>query len=337
MRIALTGGTGFIGSHQAVTLISAGHDVVIVDDGSNSDACKVGDRIGRIAGICPPIEVFDVRDTTRLTDVLRAFGAEAVIHLAGSKHVRESVERPSHYFRNNIDGLASVVEAAGAVGAFRLVFSSSGSVYGHADRCPIPESAAHRPTNPYALTKSVGEQMLRDVTHSDPRWSITALRYFNPAGGHPSGLLGDDPVGAAANLLPRVLQVALGMQSEVEILGDDWATNDGTAERDYVHVLDVADAHVRALTQRAACGFEAFNIGRGVGVSVLELVEMCRRITGHPIPTRVVQRRPGDVATLVADTTSARSTLGIDCARDLEHICTDAWRSALCARSGVAV
>ncbi|MEZ5230050.1 MAG: GDP-mannose 4,6-dehydratase [Acidimicrobiales bacterium] len=254
----------------------------------------------------------------------------------GSKHVRESVERPSHYFRNNIDGLASVVEAAGAVGAFRLVFSSSGSVYGHADRCPIPESAAHRPTNPYALTKSVGEQMLRDVTHSDPRWSITALRYFNPAGGHPSGLLGDDPVGAAANLLPRCSRSPSGCRARSRssaTIGQRMMAR----QNETTCTCSTSPTHVRALTQRAACGFEAFNIGRGVGVSVLELVEMCRRITGHPIPTRVVQRRPGDVATLVADTTSARSTLGIDCARDLEHICTGAWRSALCARSGVAV
>ncbi len=325
--VLVTGGTGFIGSHQVVALIESGHEVVVVDDGSNSHGEPVIDRIEAITGVRPVFVRLDVRRTQELEDVITAHSVGAVMHFAARKHVPESVAKPIEYFRVNVDGLGSVVEAAHGAGVRKLVFSSSGSVYGDADELPIPESAPHRPTNPYSLTKSIGEQMLQALCQAEPDWRVVALRYFNPAGAHPSGLIGEDPTGLLSNLLPVLMHAAAGNLDGIKIWGDDYPTHDGTGVRDYIHVVDVAEAHVRALGLLAdRTGFEAINIGRGEGVSVRDLHAAAQQATGVAIPAEVLPRRPGDVAALYGDTTLASERLGLTQYRDALAICTDAWR-----------
>ncbi len=327
MRVLVTGGCGFIGSHQVVELLEAGHDVTIIDNESNSHGSLVIDRIEQITSQRPDYVKGDVRDTGLVNQVLSDSGSDATIHFAGLKHVPESVERPISYYRNNIEGLASVLEAASSAEVKKLVFSSSGSVYGDADVLPISECAPHRPTNPYSTTKSIGEQMLADLCNSDPDWSVIALRYFNPAGAHPSGLIGEDPTGQLSNLLPVLMHAAVGNLPGIKMTGDDYPTPDGTGVRDYIHVVDVADAHIRALgVLSATTGFEAVNIGRGVGVSVRELHAAAEAATGRHIPVEGQVRRPGDVAALYGDTRRATQLLGSIAYRDELEICADAWR-----------
>ncbi len=327
MRVLVTGGCGFIGSHQVVELLEAGHHVVIIDNESNSHGSVVVDRIEKITRQRPDYTRGDVRDAGLVARLLRDSGSEAIIHFAAFKHVAESVERPLAYYRNNIDGLASVLEAASSVGVKKLVFSSSGSVYGNANILPIPETAPHRPTNPYSATKSIGEQMLNDLCKSDPEWAVVALRYFNPAGAHPSGLLGEDPTGLLSNLLPILMHAAVGNLPGIKITGDDYPTPDGTGVRDYIHVVDVAIAHLRALGVLCSrSGFEAINIGRGVGISVRELHAAAEAATGRAIPVERQGRRPGDVAALYGDTNRATELLGPIRYRDAFEICADAWR-----------
>ncbi|MDH4362701.1 MAG: UDP-glucose 4-epimerase GalE [Acidimicrobiia bacterium] len=323
--VMLTGGTGFIGSHQAVALLTAGHDVVLVDDLSNSHAAVI-DRIGAIAGRRPHLVVLDVRDWASVASTLVETGCTAVVHFAGRKHVAESMARPAEYFDVNLAALTGVVRGAHESGVRRLVFSSSGSVYGPAATFPIPESAPKRPTNPYSLTKLLCEQMLTMLCRTDPSWSVVALRYFNPAGAHPSGLLGESST-VVSNLLPVVMEVAGGRRTSIPIYGSELPTTDGTAVRDYVHVMDVVQLHQRALALLARRrGFLALNIGRGVGVSVRQIVAAAERVVGHPLPTEVLASRPGDVATLYGDNRAAASALGPHRYRDLDEIVADAWR-----------
>lgn len=322
----VTGGTGFVGSATVVALIEAGHRVHVVDDLSNSSDAVL-DRIEQVTGTRPGFTLLDVRDRAGLRGVMVERDISSIVHFAAFKHVGESMQRPLEYYDNNLGGLAAVVDVARAVGVRTLVFSSSGSVYGDADRLPIPESAPHRPTNPYSTTKSVSEQILRDLCRVDADWAVMALRYFNPAGAHPSGLIGEDPTGLLSNLLPVCLHVAVGNLRELTILGDDFDTIDGTGVRDYVHVSDVARAHVVALERlRAGGGFSAYNIGRGEGVSVLQVVAAVERASGRRVPVVRGRRRPGDVAALYADTSRAAVDLGLTTYQDLDAICTDAWR-----------
>jgi len=325
MSILVTGGTGFIGSHQAVSLIEAGIEPVLVDDSSNSHSGLVLDRIAQLTGVRPVFAKLDVRDTEQLSNVMSDHEVGSIIHFAGRKHVAESIDDPTGYARVNIDGLASVVEAADASGVHKLIFSSSGSVYGNATVPPINEAAPHEPTNPYSATKSFGEALLRSVCASDDRWSVVVLRYFNPAGAHPTGLLGEDPTGPSWNLLPSVIAAAVGESESVKITGDDFPTADGSGVRDYVHVLDVAEAHLRSLALLdEGTGFEAINIGRGVGVSVKELIEHVGKVAGVNIPVVVQPRRRGDASALFTDPTLARERLGLSSYRSIGDICIDA-------------
>ena len=326
MHVLVTGGCGFIGSHQAVALLDAGHQVTIVDDLSNSDS-EVLDRITKITGASVGFVDADVRETVALAALIADTEIDSIVHFAASKHVRESMDKPIDYFANNIEGLTSVLQAATDSGVRKIVFSSSGSIYGDADTLPIAESAEPRPTNPYSRTKAFGERICRDLCTSDPSFSITALRYFNPAGAHPSGDIGEDPTGLLSNLLPILMHVAVGNLPEVSIFGDDFDTADGTGVRDYVHVMDVAESHLTALEQMdGGDGFKVYNIGRGEGVSVLQLIAAVERVTGIAINRVVSKRGPGDVAALYGNTELAATELGFSNYRTLDEICADAWR-----------
>lgn len=321
MRVLVTGGCGFIGAHQVVALLDADHEVTVLDDLSNASTRSL-EGIENITGRRPRFVEGDVRDRAVLDDAIT--GCDAVIHFAARKHVPESSRHALDYHDVNLAGLTALLDVARRHGVFDLVHSSSGSIYGDGFDTPIGEDADPRPTNPYSRTKLFGERILGDVAASDPRWRITALRYFNPAGAHPSGLIGEDPTGPPSNLLPILLRVAAGDRALVEIAGDDFPTPDGTGVRDYVHVVDVADAHLRAL-ETLRSGFRAINIGRGHPVSVLEMIDAVERATGVRLPRRVGPRRPGDVGFLVADPSRAEA-LGIRATRDLDQICTDGWR-----------
>jgi UDP-glucose 4-epimerase len=326
--ILVTGGCGFIGSHQAVSLLEAGHEVVLVDDLSNADEGVI-DRIATLAGQRPAFHRLDVRDTDRLAWVLAEHGCSAIVHFAGRKHVAESVEQPLGYFDVNLTGLLSLLKAADDTGVRKLLFSSSGSVYGDAKVFPIPEATEPAPTNPYSLSKAICERILASLCSVDPRWSVMALRYFNPAGAHPSGAIGEDS-SLVSNIVPVVMEVAAGDRPSLTIHGVDHPTPDGTALRDFIHVMDVAEAHRRALTLLDdGPGFEVLNIGRGVGVSVREVIAATERVTGRRLVTVEGPPRPGDVAALYGDTGKAERRLGPINYRALDDICRDAWRFKL--------
>ncbi len=328
--VLLTGGCGFIGSHQAVVLLESGHDVVLVDDLSNARA-DVVDRIEAIAGRRPRFIELDVRRTDAMADVIGDHGVGAIIHFAGLKHVRESMERSIDYFDVNLAGLTSVVRAAERCGVRRLIFSSSGSIYGTAGAlvggAPIVEETMPNPTNPYSHSKWICEQVLERICGVEAGWSVIALRYFNPAGAHPSAMLGEDPTNLISNLVPVLMEAAAGAIDAVPIFGADFDTPDGTALRDYVHVMDVARAHAAALTAvDTAGGFEALNIGRGEGVSVRQLITAAEVAVGRPLAVDVQPRRAGDVPSLVAATDRARKRLDLDDYLPVETILADAWR-----------
>jgi UDP-glucose 4-epimerase len=326
VSVLLTGGCGFIGSHQAVVLLEGGHDVVIVDDLSNARV-DVVDRITELAGRRPHFVQLDVRDTEALADVIVDNGCGSIVHFAGLKHVAESMERAVDYFDVNVAGLTSLLQAANRTGVRRLIFSSSGSIYGDATEVPIPETAPARPSNPYSHSKWICEQILSRLCAVDPQWSVIALRYFNPAGAHPSGLIGEDPTHLVSNLLPVLMEAAVGRRESVTVFGTDFDTPDGTAIRDYVHVMDVAAGHAAALDLLAgARGFEALNIGRGEGVSVRQLVAATEAVLGRAITVVEGPRRPGDVAALAADTRRSRDRLGLVAYRPVAEIVEDAWR-----------
>ena len=324
-KVLLTGGCGFIGSHQAVVLLEAGHDVVIVDDLSNARASTV-DRIAEIAGRRPHFVELDVRETAALTDVLVDQGCDSVIHFAGLKHVRESMERPVDYFEVNLNGLTSLLQATDRAGVRKLIFSSSGSIYGDTDIVPIGEDTAPQPSNPYSHSKWICEQVLSRICAVEDDWSIIALRYFNPAGAHPSGRIGEDPTHLISNIVPVLMETAIGNRDSVAVFGTDFPTADGTAVRDYVHVMDVARAHAVALDRlQDSTGFEALNIGRGEGVSVRQLIAATERATGRPLAVVEQPRRAGDVPELVAATDRAKARLGFDDYQSIDAILRDAW------------
>lgn len=327
MRILVTGGAGFIGSHTVVELILAGHSVEIVDDLSNAKR-TVMDRIERITGLRPPLHVVDIRDEPGLDQVIAGRGFEAAVHFAGLKAVGESVEKPLDYYDVNVGGSATLLRVLQRHGVRRFVFSSSCTVYGEPDRVPVTEEMPIKPaTNPYGRTKQIIEQMLQDVHGSDGSWSVALLRYFNPVGAHPSGLIGEDPNDVPNNLMPYITQVAAERIPELRVFGDDYPTRDGTGVRDYIHVVDLAAGHVAALDAISeGGGVRVWNLGTGAGTSVLELVHAFERATGVKVPYRIVGRRPGDVAETWSDPSKAERELGWSSRRGIEEMCADAWR-----------
>ena len=324
--VLLTGATGYIGSHTWLALHKAGYRVLGVDNFANSSP-QVLDRLAGLLGEAPAFEEADVNDTAAMERIIAAHGAQAVVHFAAHKAVGESAEQPLEYFRNNLGGLISVGQAMAAQDVFSLVFSSSATVYGQPETLPIREDSALSATNPYGLTKLMGEQVLRELERCDSRWKIAYLRYFNPVGAHPSGLIGEDPRGIPNNLMPYVAQVAVGKRPFLQVYGNDYDTPDGTGVRDYIHVVDLAAGHVAAvrhLLERKQS--LTVNLGTGQGYSVLEVIRAFERASGRAVPFKSVARRPGDVASCYADPTLARELLGWQAELGLDAMCADSWR-----------
>lgn len=325
MRVLLTGGAGYIGSHVAVELVAAGHTPLIVDNLVNSSQ-EVLTRLRELTG--DPIEFHDIdlRDEEAMRELFRTRSIDACIHLAGLKAVGESVAKPLEYYRNNIESSLVLATVMKEFGVNRLVFSSSATVYGSSTELPLRESGQVGVgiTNPYGQTKFMIEQVLNDLSVADPELEVTNLRYFNPVGAHPSGRIGEDPAQIPNNLAPYVLQVAVGRLDKVNIFGGDYPTPDGTGVRDYIHVMDLAAGHVRAL-ERSQPGARVFNLGTGTGTSVLELIDSFRRASGREIPAVVVDRRPGDAAATYADVTLAQQELGWTAIRSIDDACVDSW------------
>lgn len=324
--ILVTGGAGYIGSHTCVELLNAGHDVTVFDNFSNSRPEALA-RVERITGKKTSLVQGDVRDSVALTRALRGSGATAVIHFAGLKAVGESVQNPLAYYDNNVLGSLKLLQAMQECGVKTLVFSSSATVYGEPRHLPLTEDHPLSATSPYGRTKLVIEEMLRDLFRSDPSWHISILRYFNPVGAHASGLIGEDPRDTPNNLLPFVAQVAVGRRQFLNVWGNDYPTPDGTGVRDYIHVVDLALGHLKALERlqrHAEC--LAINLGTGVGYSVLEMVQAFEKASGKPVPYKVAPRRAGDIAACYADPAQALTLLGWRAQRGLAAMCADSWR-----------
>jgi UDP-glucose 4-epimerase len=324
--ILVTGGAGYIGSHTAVELLNAGHQVVIIDNLCNSSP-KVLDRIEALAGKNFSFLQADVRDGAALDRLFAEHRIDGVIHFAGLKAVGESVAQPLRYFDNNVGSTLALLHAMDRANVRRIVFSSSATVYGDPEQVPITESSPLQVTNPYGRTKLICEDILRDLQQADPRWHVAILRYFNPVGAHISGTIGEHPSGTPNNLMPFITQVAVGQREFLSIFGQDYPTPDGTGVRDYIHVVDLAQGHLAALTylhdRQASI---TVNLGTGRGVSVKELADTFARVTGVPVPYRFVDRRPGDVAACYADTRLAQEALGWQAQLGVERMCQDAWR-----------
>lgn len=325
MRILLTGGAGFIGSHTAVEIVQSGHDVVIFDNFSNSDA-SVLERLERILGRPVTFEEGDIRDYSRMREVLQKHNIDAVVHFAGLKAVGESVEKPLEYYDNNITGTLTLLRAMRDLGIKRLIFSSSATVYGTPQYLPLDENHPLSVTNPYGRTKLQVEEILSDLCVSDPEWSVVCLRYFNPIGAHESGLIGENPRGIPNNLLPYVARVAAGILPAVQVFGNDYDTPDGTGVRDYIHVVDLAKGHVNA-AEYCSChnGWIAINLGTGVGYSVLDIIHAYEKACGKPVPYKIVARRPGDVASNWANPQRALELLGWKAQYNLQDMCEHSW------------
>lgn len=326
MKVLVAGGAGYIGSHTCVELIQRGHEVLILDNLCNASP-RVLERIAAITGQRPDFVEADVRDARALAAVFRERPFDVVIHFAALKAVGESWQQPLAYFDNNITGTIVLLQAMRDAGINRLVFSSSATVYGDPEACPIPESAPLRVTNPYGRTKLVMEELIGDLGAADPAFRAAVLRYFNPVGAHPSGLIGEDPAGVPNNLMPYVCQVAVGLRPYLNVYGNDYPTRDGTGVRDYIHVVDLARAHVDAIDTlaRTDAGFTV-NLGTGSGYSVLEVVRAFEEASGRPVPVQFAPRRAGDVAACYADPALAERLMGWKAEFGLERMCADAWR-----------
>jgi len=327
VHILLTGGAGYIGSHVLIQCLEAGHDVTVLDDFSNSSPEALA-RVKALTGREVPFHRGDVRDIALLRHVLHGAEVDAVMHFAGLKAVGESVATPLRYYDVNVSGSIELAKAMTEAGVFRIVFSSTASVYGDQIQMPLKEdSPLGQPASPYGRSKRMVEQALTDLCAADPRWSVAVLRYFNPTGAHPSGLLGEDPRGEPANLVPYAMQVGVGQRQELLIFGNDYATPDGTGVRDYIHVMDLAEGHLAALERlRQQTGHNIWNLGTGRGHSVLEVVQAFKRATGKTLPYRIVARRPGDTAQCWADPTRAERELGWKARRGLDEMLADHWR-----------
>ena len=328
MAILVTGGAGYIGSHTCVELLNAGYDVVVVDNLCNS--CEESlDRVQEITGKTLKFYQVDLLDYDGLKKVFENETIDSVIHFAGLKAVGESVDKPLEYYHNNITGTLILCDVMRQFHVKKIVFSSSATVYGTPAFVPITEECPKGIcTNPYGWTKSMLEQILTDLHTADSEWKVILLRYFNPIGAHESGLIGENPNGIPNNLMPRIIDVALGKMEKITIFGTDYPTKDGTGIRDYIHVVDLADGHVKAI-QKMDNNFEGvrvYNLGTGIGYSVLDVVNAFGKAFGRPIPYEIKERRPGDIATCYADSSLAEKELGWKAIRDLDKMCEDSWR-----------
>jgi len=326
MKLLVTGGAGYIGSHTCIALLEAGHQVVVLDDLSNANASVIG-RIEQIGGAPVTFVEADLRDRAVLRRVFAEHAIDAVMHFAGLKAVGESVEQPLRYYDVNVFSSIVLCEEMASAGVKRLIFSSSATVYGDPDTVPIDEGFPLRATNPYGRSKLMIEDILRDLVRADPSWEVALLRYFNPVGAHESGLIGEDPGGIPNNLLPFIAQVAEGRRERLSVFGNDYPTTDGTGMRDYIHVVDLALGHVKALERLAQDGgLLTCNLGTGAATSVLEMVAAFERASGRPIPYTIMPRRAGDIATCYAATAFAEQRLGWKAERGIDQMCADAWR-----------
>ena len=326
MKILLTGGAGFIGSHTCIELIKAGHEAVIADDLSNSKPAVL-ERLKELTGKDIPFYNIDVADKEKVDHMFAKESFDAVIHFAGFKAVGESVAKPLMYYRNNLDTTLTLLETMAKYNVSNFVFSSSATVYGVPERVPLVEGMKTGCTNPYGWTKLMIEQILTDAAAADKNLSVVLLWYFNPIGAHPSGRIGEDPTGIPNNLLPYITQVAIGKLPQLGVFGNDYPTHDGTGVRDYIHVVDLAKGHVKAIEYAGKNkGTEIFNLGTGIGYSVLDIVKAFEKANNIKIPYVIKPRRDGDIAECYADPTKARDVLGWQAEETLENMCKDSWR-----------
>lgn len=326
MTILVTGGAGYIGSHTAVELLQSGYDIVIVDNFCNSHP-EVLNRIQSLTGKTPVFYEADVRDAVALAHIFQCHEIQSVIHFAGLKAVGESTRLPLKYYQNNIAATLTLCEVMQQNNVFDLVFSSSATVYGDPHTVPINESFPLSATNPYGRSKLMVEDILRDVAKADPRWGIVLLRYFNPVGAHASGSMGEDPNGIPNNLLPFISQVAIGRLSQLSVFGSDYPTPDGTGVRDYIHVVDLAIGHIKAIERiKRERGVLTYNLGTGQGYSVLEMIQAFEKASGKQISYQIMDRRPGDIAECWADPAYAANDLGWKAERGLQDMMQDTWR-----------
>lgn len=322
----VTGGAGFIGSHTVLQLLEHGHEVMVYDNLSNANPVAL-ERVQELAGVHVQARWADLLDVEALNTTLEEFEPDAVIHFAGLKAVGESAQIPYEYYMNNVVGTLNLLAAMKKHSVGRLVFSSSATVYDPQNPLPLLEGMRRGATNPYGRTKQQIEEILEDIAAADPSWRIAVLRYFNPAGAHSSGRIGEDPVGTPNNLLPFVAQVGVGRRPVVRVFGDDYDTPDGTGVRDYIHVVDLAAGHLAALRYlEGNAGLFTWNLGTGQGTSVLEVIDAFAQVTGHPVPYEIVARRPGDVAVSLADPSKAFRDLGWKAERSFQAMCADHWR-----------
>lgn len=325
-KVLLTGGAGYIASHTAICLLEAGFEVLALDNFCNSQAEAVR-RVERISGKSLPLIEGDIRDAALLRQVFSQHDICAVIHFAGLKAVGESTAQPLRYYDNNVAGTVNLCQVMAEFGVKQLVFSSSATVYGDARQMPIREDAPRSATNPYGQSKLMLEYILADLQASDPSWRIAILRYFNPVGAHESGLIGEDPNGPPNNLMPFISQVAVGKRAQLSVFGNDYPTADGTGVRDYIHVMDLADGHVKALQYlQQQPGLVTVNLGTGQGYSVLQMVQAFSEINQVAVPYQIVARRPGDIAECYADPAKAKALLGWQASRTLADMVQDSWR-----------
>lgn len=327
MRILVTGGAGYIGSHTTLCLLNEGHEVVVVDNLSNSSEESLN-RVKKLTGKDVTFYKADLLDRAALEDIFANEKVDAVIHFAGLKAVGESVAKPLEYYHNNITGTLVLCDVMRNHGVKNIIFSSSATVYGDPAFIPITEECPKgKCTNPYGQTKSMLEEMLIDIQKADPEWSVILLRYFNPVGAHESGMIGEDPAGIPNNLTPYITQVAVGKLKEVGVFGNDYDTPDGTGVRDYIHVMDLADGHVKALKKlMEGPAVNIYNLGTGHGYSVLDMIKAFSKAVGKDIPYVIKERRPGDIATCYADPAKAKNELGWEAKRGIDEMCADGWR-----------
>lgn len=326
-KVLITGGAGYIGSHTALELLNTGYEVVVYDNLSNSSKESLK-RVEELTGKFVKFYEGDVLDAEKLTEMFRAEGIDAVIHCAALKAVGESVRKPLEYYRNNINGTLTLMDVMRNVGVKNIVFSSSATVYGSPEVMPITEDCPKgQCTNPYGWTKSMMEQIMTDLQKADPEWNVILLRYFNPVGAHKSGRIGEDPKGIPNNLMPYITQVAVGKLEKLGVFGDDYDTPDGTGIRDYIHVVDLAIGHVKAIDYILTNpGLDIINLGTGVGYSVLDMVKAFSKACGKDLPYEIKPRRAGDIAMCYADPAKALKVLGWKAERGLDEMCEDSWR-----------
>ncbi|WP_174270052.1 UDP-glucose 4-epimerase GalE [Vreelandella jeotgali] len=335
--VLVTGGAGYIGSHMVLTLLEAGYAVVVLDNLANASQESLR-RVAKLAGTAPEFVEGDIRDRQCLDALFAQYAISHVLHFAGLKAVGESVAEPLRYYENNVFGTLTLCQAMATAGVYRLVFSSSATVYGNGQPLPIHEGLpTGRPTNPYGTSKLMVENMLQDLARADERWSIALLRYFNPVGAHASGRIGEDPNGKPNNLVPFIAQVAVGRREALSVFGNDYPTPDGTGVRDYIHVLDLVEGHLAAMNVLVSrSGASVWNLGTGRGYSVLDMVQAFEHASGQPVPYRVEPRREGDIAECWADPARAYQELGWQASRGLDDMLADTWRWQLANPEGYA-